>query len=74
MTENEIVKNIRDNLLRERGLAGFSQEYAAIKLGVTKNMVSKWERGKVLPSVIYLYKAAELYGVTVDDILREAKT
>ena len=73
MTENEIAKNIRDNLLRERGLAGFSQEYVAIKLGVTKNMVSKWERGKVLPSVIYLYKAAELYGVTVDDILREAK-
>lgn len=73
MTENEIVKNIRDNLLRERGLAEFPQEYAALKIGVTKNMVSKWERGKVLPSVIYLYKAAELYGVTIDDLLKEVE-
>lgn len=67
----DIAKNIRNNLLRERGLSGFSQSYVGQKVGVTKNMVSKWERGHSLPSIVYLYQLAELYGVTVDDLLQE---
>ena len=69
----DIVKNIKENLLRERGLAGYSQRYVALKLCVTNKTISNWECGRRLPSIIELYQLAELYGVTIDDLLKEAE-
>lgn len=68
----DIAKNIKENLLRERGLAGYSQRYVGMKVGVTNKTISSWECGKRLPSIADLYRLAELYGVTIDDLLKEA--
>lgn len=67
----DIAKNIKENLLRNRGLAGYSQSYVGMKVGVTNKTVSSWECGRRLPSIIELYQLAELYGVTIDDLLKE---
>lgn len=69
----DIAKNIKENLLRNRGLAGYSQNYVGMKVGVTNKTISSWECGRRLPSIIELYQLAELYGVTIDDLLKEAK-
>ncbi|NLB69547.1 MAG: helix-turn-helix domain-containing protein [Lentisphaerae bacterium] len=60
-----IGKNIR--LLRRR--AHLSQGELAEKLGIRQSPLSNLERGKHLPSTQVLLKIAEVFGVTVDQIL-----
>lgn len=47
-----------------------TQDELAEKLGVTRQAVSKWERGNTIPDIESLLKLSELYGVTVNDILK----
>lgn len=55
--------------LRER--ANMSQEQVARKLDVDQSAVSKWETGVYRPLRKYHKKLAKLYGVSVDDLLRD---
>lgn len=47
-----------------------TQDELAARLGVSRQAVSKWETGAALPDVAQLVRLSEIYGVTVDDILR----
>ena len=49
--------------------AGMTQQEAADRLGVSNKTISKWENGGGLPDITVLPALAELYGVTVDEIL-----
>lgn len=50
--------------------AGYNtQELAAEALGVTKDTISNWERGKTYPDVPQLKKIEEIYGVSYNDII-----
>lgn len=51
---------------RQRGL---SQEALADKLGVSRQAVSKWERGEASPDTDNLIMLAQLYGVSLDELL-----
>ena len=53
-----------------RSAAGYSQELLADRLGVSRQAVSKWETGTAEPSTANLLALADLYGVTVDELLR----
>ena len=57
--------------LRRR--AGWSQEQLADRLGVTRQSVSKWEGGAVVPELGKLVALADLFGVTLDDLVREER-
>ena len=57
-----------------REKAGMTQTEAAKALGVNQSAVSFWESGKTQPRSAQLPKIAKLYGVTVDDLLREDDT
>lgn len=57
--------------LSARTKSGISQEKAAAKLGVTGAAVSLWETGKTQPRASLLAKIADLYGCTVDELLKE---
>ena len=46
--------------------AGLSQGAVAEKLGVSRQAVSKWERGDAVPDVDNFVKLATLYGVSFD--------
>lgn len=52
---------------------GMTQQQVADKLCVSNKTVSKWERDEGCPEIMMLPAIAELYSVTVDEILRGEK-
>ena len=62
-----VAKNLADC----RRAAGFTQLQLAEKLNYSDKAVSKWERGESLPDIAVLCELAELYGVTLDYLVRE---
>ncbi len=50
-----------------------TQEFVAETLGVSRQAVSKWESGISDPSTTNLMALAKLFGVTVEDMLKEVK-
>ena len=54
---------------RER--AGMTADAVASRIGVSKQAVYQWESGRFSPRLDKLVQLAELYGVTVDDLLRK---
>lgn len=60
------------NKLKEyRIAAGLTQQFVALSLGVKAPSVNNWESGKSKPKTERLKALAELYGVSVDDLLGE---
>lgn len=55
-----------------REKAGMTQNEVAKVLGVNQSAVSFWESGRNQPRAKQMVKLAKLYGVTVDELLREA--
>lgn len=49
---------------------GWSQDELAEKLFVTRQSVSKWENGQNYPSIEILIKVSDLFGLTIDELLR----
>ena len=48
---------------------GFSQEVLAEKMGVSRQAVSKWERGESTPDTDTLIELARLYEVSLDELV-----
>ena len=48
-----------------------TQEFVAEALGVSRQAVSKWERGAADPSTSNLLALAKLFGVPAEELLRE---
>lgn len=61
--------NLAKNLSTLRRASGLSQEKAAEAVGVTRQALAKWESGETTPDVLHCDKLAELYGVSLDDML-----
>ena len=57
------------NLSSLRQASGLSQEKVAEAVGVTRQAVAKWELGETTPDILHSDQLAELYGVTLDDLL-----
>lgn len=60
---------MQNNLIRLRKEAGLSQEELADRLAVSRQAVSKWERGEALPDTNNLIRLARLYNVSIDEIV-----
>lgn len=54
-----------------RKKAGLSQEQLADQLGVTRQSVSKWESGAAMPELVKLIALSELFGVSVDYLVKD---
>ena len=63
--DTEIIQR----LCKLRKEHGYSQEQLADALGISRQAVSKWERGEASPDTDNLIALARLYGVTVDEVL-----
>lgn len=59
------------NLRKEKGI---SQEALAELLGTTRQAVSKWENGRGYPETEKMLKLSEIFGVTLDYLLKDDKT
>lgn len=60
---------ISENLTLLRKRADFTQEAVAEKIGVSRQTVAKWESGESVPDVLHADRLAELFDVTLDDLL-----
>lgn len=56
------------NLRRKQGL---SQERLAEKLNCSRQVISKWENGTTAPDAEMLQKYSELFGVSIDYLVKE---
>lgn len=61
--------NLAKNLSLLRRTKALSQEKAAEAVGVTRQALAKWESGETTPDVLHCDALAELYGVSLDDLL-----
>ena len=59
-----------NRLLQFRKLHNLSQEELAEKIGVSRQAVSKWERAEASPDTDNLILLAQVYGVTLDELLQ----
>lgn len=70
-TVNDFKKIVAKNITELRGSSGMTQAQLGEKLNYSDKSVSKWERAESLPDAYVLKQMAELFGVTVDDLLSE---
>lgn len=60
-----------DKLIQLRREKGYSQEQLADLLNVSRQSVGKWEAGQSMPELNKLITLADLYGTTIDYLVRE---
>ncbi|HJB26146.1 MAG TPA: helix-turn-helix domain-containing protein [Firmicutes bacterium] len=65
---------ISQNLLSLRRYHRYSQEEVAEKIGVSRQAVAKWETGETIPDILNCDALAELYNVSVDDLIHFDQT
>ena len=63
---------LNERIASVRKAAGLTQEQLGELVGVSRQAVSKWESGASDPSTSNLLALAKLYGVSAEDLLREA--
>ncbi len=61
--------NIGNNIKRLRLAKGLTQEQLAELLTISTAAVSKWEARNTYPDITMLFPLAEIFGVTVDELL-----
>ncbi len=57
-------------LKKERERRGWSQEYLAKQIHVSRQSVSKWETNKNYPSIEMIIDISDLFDITIDELLR----
>jgi transcriptional regulator with XRE-family HTH domain len=65
--------DIASRLVALRKKYGYSQESLAEQLGISRQAISKWERAEASPDTDNLITLANLYGLSLDDLLNTGK-
>ncbi len=73
MDESVLRKTIGKNIALYRKAHRDTQAALGEKLNYTDKAVSKWERGESIPDVYVLSCIADLYGITVSELIGESK-
>ena len=60
-------------LLTLRTKAGWSQEFVARQMEVSRQTVMNWEDGKSVPTADKAVKLARMFGVTVEELMEVSK-
>ncbi len=69
MDDEKLKKRIGANIVSYRKRQGMTQAGLAEKLNYSDKAVSKWERGESAPDVLTLMQIAELFDITVNELL-----
>lgn len=69
LDETNFKKNFGNKLNTLRKQRGMTQSELGYQLNYSDKAISKWERGESVPDSYTVYKIAELFGVSVDEIL-----
>jgi len=73
MDENKMKQTIASNIAGYRKAKGMTQAELAAALNYSDKSISKWERAEGVPDVYVLTLMAELFGVTLNDLVFEHK-
>ena len=71
--DTTIIKAIGTNIHALRKSHGMTQGELAVRLGVTPQAVSKWERGQCAPDIAFFPSLATLFGVAIDTLFSYCK-
>jgi len=74
MNDNEFRKLVSENLQYYRKLNNLTQLQLAEILNYSDKSISKWERGESFPDLFIMQTIANLYGITINDLVSENKT
>ena len=66
-----IFMKFEEKLMALRKKGGMSQEELADQLGVSRQAISRWELGTTLPDAPNLLRLSNLFGVSIDYLLRD---
>lgn len=64
---------LKDNLIMLRNIHGFSQEQIAEKIDISRQAYAKWESGATVPDVEKCSRLAQVYGVSLDSLIKEER-
>lgn len=71
--EEKTTLNYGEALKEQRERLGLSQSALANKINTSHQNVSRWESGKILPSIDFCVKLADFYGVSLDELVGREK-
>ena len=71
MLDEKLKAILGSNIAAYRKRQGLTQAGLAEKLNYSDKAVSKWERGESMPDVLTLVQLAELFGISVNDLLTD---
>ena len=71
MNDEKLKLQLGANIVAYRKQYRLTQAALAEKLNYSDKAVSKWERGESMPDVMTLVQLAEIFEVTVDDLLKD---
>ena len=63
---------LKDNLIMLRKLNGYSQEYVAERIGISRQAYAKWENGLTTPDVEKASLLAKVYGISIDGLMADS--
>lgn len=69
---NPVIKKSLGQVIKShREAKGYTQEYIAEQLGVSRQAVSKWENGTTEPSTSNLFALAKLFDMPIEEFMKE---
>ena len=68
--ESQFKRTLGEALKEHRLRCQMTQEFVAESVGVSRQAVSKWERGDSDPSTSNLLALAKLFGISAEELLR----
>ena len=66
----EMARSLGEAIRYHRTRCKMTQEFVAESIGVSRQAVSKWEKGTSEPNTSNLMALAKLYGIPAEDLLR----
>lgn len=71
MNDEKLKNQLGSNIATFRKRSGMTQAALAEKINFSDKAVSKWERGESVPDILTVMELAQLFDVTVDELLRD---
>ena len=65
------AKRYAENLRKLRVFNGLTRGQLAKKCGIVQGSIAHYEKRGALPNVLYAHAIAEVFGVTVDDMIEK---
>ncbi|PWM45601.1 MAG: hypothetical protein DBX47_04160 [Clostridiales bacterium] len=65
-----MTETVNEKIHKFRKAKKLTQEQLGQKLGLTPQAVSKWEKGLTMPDILLLPELCDIFGISIDDLLR----